>query len=256
MHVHGCMEGVDKDVIHPLSLRGVLLVRYVLCCYLYLSIHSGACLIIPYSDLIMACPRARRVREQTVVPTVVKHLAATRTDLRSAKGMLSASLVLHVALFLVQVPPKHKVLAAKAQGAQAHTNLRDSIERLKGEIHMLDAAEAATRLREISRRTPPPRQNKVDHMVVLFMENRPSDHYFGCMNLPGMDGIPPEGRLIPRHPAYADHNASGGVVNVTCGTAKYICDKPPAYSTWDSKFAPDAPCVSQSVSAAVASGRA
>ena len=118
---------------------------------------------------------------------------------------------------------------------------QEEIQRLKDEIHLLDVQEASRRLRRISLSSPPPHQDKIKHMVVLFMENRPHDHFFGCMDLPGADGIPASGRLIPRHPAYPERNGSAGFVNVTCGTAKYICDKPPAYSTWDSKFAPDAP---------------
>ena len=150
----------------------------------------------------------------------------------------AVSFLLRAPLLLAQVLPEGTI-----GSAQTHAKLREDIERLKDEIHLLGPAAAASRLQEISLASPPPRQNKVDHMVVLFMENRPLDHFFGCMDLPGLDGIPAGGRLIPRHPAYPGSNASAGVINVTCGTANYVCDKPPAYSTWDSKFAPDAPCV-------------
>ena len=142
---------------------------------------------------------------------------------------------------LVGRPPSSAAAAAAARSGSGRARLREAIEHLKDEIHVLDPAAAASRLQQISRSSPPPRQNKVNHMVVLFMENRPLDHFFGCMDLPGLDGIPAGGRLIPRHPTYPGSNASAGFVNVTCGTAKYVCDKPPAYSTWDSKFAPGAP---------------
>jgi hypothetical protein len=141
--------------------------------------------------------------------------------------------------------------SATSAATSAATSLQDDIEQLKRDIHLLDASQAASRLQRISLTSPPPRQAKINHVVVLFMENRPHDHFFGCMDLPGLDGIPAAGRLLPRHPAYPGHNGSAGFVNVTCGTAKYICDKPPAYSTWNSKFAPNAECVRVCVRACV-----
>eukprot|EP01062_Namystynia_karyoxenos_P007990 TRINITY_DN12818_c0_g1_i2.p1 TRINITY_DN12818_c0_g1~~TRINITY_DN12818_c0_g1_i2.p1 ORF type:complete len:503 (+),score=164.62 TRINITY_DN12818_c0_g1_i2:160-1668(+) len=68
------------------------------------------------------------------------------------------------------------------------------------------------------------------------MENHAFDNMLGCMDLPGADGIPPEGRLIPVDPA----DPSKGNVNVTCGTAPYVCTGGPGYDTFEPKFAPGA----------------
>ena len=53
----------------------------------------------------------------------------------------------------------------------------------------------------------------------------------GCMDIPGVDGIP-HGRQIPVDPL----NKSAGFVNVTCGTAPYVCKSGGSVSLWDSKF--------------------
>ena len=49
---------------------------------------------------------------------------------------------------------------------------------------------------------PNPRQQKIDHMVVLYQENRAADHLLGCVNgdREGFDGIPTGGRLINKVP--------------------------------------------------------
>ena len=70
----------------------------------------------------------------------------------------------------------------------------------------------------------PPRQDKIDHFVVLYMENHAADHYFGCMGLPGFDGIEP-GHSFPVDP----DDPSKGIVNVTCGNATYVCAAGPSY---------------------------
>jgi hypothetical protein len=75
-------------------------------------------------------------------------------------------------------------------------------------------------------------QKKIEHFVVLFMENRAFDHLLGCLDLPGMDGIPASGHLLPIDP----ENSSKGHVNVTCGSADYICPRAPSYSFYDQKF--------------------
>ena len=62
-------------------------------------------------------------------------------------------------------------------------------------------------------------QPKIKHLVVMLMENRATDHFFGCMageGVIGLDGINGS-HAIPIDP----HNASAGEVNVTCGTANY-----------------------------------
>ena len=64
----------------------------------------------------------------------------------------------------------------------------------------------------------PDGQPKIKHLVVMLMENRATDHFFGCMASEGvidLDGI--NGHSIPIDP----NNASAGEVNVTCGTANY-----------------------------------
>ena len=54
-------------------------------------------------------------------------------------------------------------------------------EKLRQEIHLLGADEAEARFAELEPlSSPPPRQDKIDHVVVLFMENRAFDHLFGC----------------------------------------------------------------------------
>ena len=60
---------------------------------------------------------------------------------------------------------------------------------------------------------------KIKHMVVMLMENRALDHFFGCMAGEGVIGL--EGingsHTLPKDP----NNASAGEVTVTCGTANY-----------------------------------
>lgn len=68
------------------------------------------------------------------------------------------------------------------------------------------------------------------------MENHAFDHMLGCMDLPGADGIPPGGRLVPIDP----NDASKGFVNVSCGTSSYVCKNGPGYSKFDGKFKPGA----------------
>jgi phospholipase C len=71
--------------------------------------------------------------------------------------------------------------------------------------------------------------------VVLYMENRPYDHFFGCMGLPGADSAATmtRNRSLPIDPT----NASAGCVNVTCGTANYVCHGNMKYNIWSGKFA-------------------
>lgn len=74
---------------------------------------------------------------------------------------------------------------------------------------------------------------KIDHFVVLLMENHAADNYFGCMDLPGFDGIR-GGHTVPVDP----YDLSRGVVNITCGgdAAKYVCSSAPGYDTFAGKF--------------------
>jgi phospholipase C len=64
---------------------------------------------------------------------------------------------------------------------------------------------------------------KIEHFVVLYMENRPFDHFFGCMDLPGADSAATMTRNRTLYKDPTDH--SKGSVNVTCGTAEYVCGK-------------------------------
>lgn len=74
---------------------------------------------------------------------------------------------------------------------------------------------------------------KIEHFVVLYMENRPFDHILGCMvgegELPGADGINGTMRLWTD----ASHVSS---VDVTCGTAPYVCSGGGQLSNFDGLF--------------------
>jgi phospholipase C len=88
-----------------------------------------------------------------------------------------------------------------------------------------------------SAQTSPQSGRKIEHFVVLMMENRPFEHMFGCLagegRLPGADGaIPQGGKRLYKDPT----NHSAGFVTVTCGTANYSCRHGPGYSTWTPKF--------------------
>eukprot|EP01052_Picozoa_sp_SAG31_P049368 SAG31_NODE_10775_length_1099_cov_1.680000_1_plen_170_part_01 len=78
----------------------------------------------------------------------------------------------------------------------------------------------------------PPRQQKVQHFVVLLMENHAADHMFGCMNLPGYDSVVP-GHALPNDP----NDPTKGTFNVTCDARPgYVCEKLANYDTFASKF--------------------
>ena len=77
---------------------------------------------------------------------------------------------------------------------------------------------------------------KIEHYVMLLMENRPLDHTFGCIMGEGIidgDGIPPGGRLIP-------NGTSGGTLNVSCGNASYVCENGPGNDMWALQSEPGA----------------
>jgi len=93
---------------------------------------------------------------------------------------------------------------------------------------VVDRADASTPLTN-----PPPRQQKINHFVMLYMENHAADNYFGCMDLPGFDGI--KGHTVPKDPS----DPSKGVVNITCGAAPYVCKGGPSYDTYAGKFPPN-----------------
>jgi phospholipase C len=78
-------------------------------------------------------------------------------------------------------------------------------------------------------------QSKIEHFVVLLKENRPFDHIVGCMDLPGADSAATmtRNRTLQVDPS----DPSKGSVNVTCGTANYVCEAGPPSSLWNQKFA-------------------
>ena len=108
-----------------------------------------------------------------------------------------------------------------------------AIDRLKRDIFSLSADEISQRFGNIKARSQTPaHQQKIDHFVVLYMENHATDHFLGCMDLPGFDGIA-GGHTIPIDP----DDPTKGVVNVSCGTSPYVCtDGAPDYSLFDGKF--------------------
>jgi phospholipase C len=56
----------------------------------------------------------------------------------------------------------------------------EEFERLRQELHTLSGDDAEQRFKEVEPLSSPPlHQHKVDHMVVLFMENRAFDHMLG-----------------------------------------------------------------------------
>ena len=106
------------------------------------------------------------------------------------------------------------MLGQSHSGRLSDDDPNSPVYKLKNEIHRLTAEEARMRFGAIEPlSTPPPRQSKVDHFVVLYMENHAADNFFGCMDLPGFDGI--KGHTIPKDPT----DPSKGTFEVTCGKA-------------------------------------
>lgn len=91
-----------------------------------------------------------------------------------------------------------------------------------------------------STRAPPQPQDKIDHFVVLYMENRPFDHIFGCMS--NAEGLHPDADgLMGNEKLWIDpSDHAKGYVNVTCGTAKQICPSGPGFDLWAGHFKPGA----------------
>ena len=88
-------------------------------------------------------------------------------------------------------------------------------------LRAMGAAEFAARFGPPVRPTrSSTHQRKIEHFVVLFLENRPADHFFGCMDLPGFEGV---------------DKAEG--VKATCGTAKYVCPGAPGFGFFSPFFA-------------------
>ena len=135
-------------------------------------------------------------------------------------------MVFLMALLLIAAAP---VTADKQQGPPSERERIATVHALRDSIHRLPAAEAARRFGALPRRAaPPPRQDAIDHFVVLYMENQAFLRTLGCLDLPGLDGVPKGGMLLK--------NGTGAPVNVTCGTGEYVCDHGPEFSFLDAFF--------------------
>ena len=110
---------------------------------------------------------------------------------------------------------------------------KEDLLRLKEDVLRFLPAKVVEGLQSLPLHEPPARQRKIDHVVVLYMENHAADHFFGCMDLPGFDGI--RGHSVPKDP----NDPSKGVIQITCGKAPYVCEKGPSYDTFAPKFAAD-----------------
>ncbi len=118
------------------------------------------------------------------------------------------------------------VITASIAGSTATAGQQrmEAISRLKAELHTLDPALADARIAALAQTAgpPPPRQDKIDHFVVLFMENQASDVFSGCMDIPGLDSI--RNATIPKDPT----NPAGGSHTFKC-QKEYICSEGPSY---------------------------
>eukprot|EP00935_MAST-01C_sp_MAST-1C-sp1_P002375 g2375.t1 len=135
------------------------------------------------------------------------------------------------------------IVAAVAAGEEGrrHALRAAAVEKLKTELHTLTPAETEARFAELGklrRSSPPPHQSKIDHFVVLLMENHAADQLLGCMDLPGFDGIDTkEGRRLPKDP----DDPGRGFVTARCDPkTPYVCKQGPAYSNFRGKFKPGA----------------
>lgn len=103
---------------------------------------------------------------------------------------------------MLVVPPRHTnvgwmlllatvlpVIFAKSEPKSEQQRVA-AAHALRDTIHRLPAAQAAAAFAALERRTePPPRQDKIDHFVVLYMENQAMLRTMGCQDLPGLDGV-------------------------------------------------------------------
>ena len=141
-------------------------------------------------------------------------------------GLILAPLLLAAAVAVAadQQQQRQGPLSERERIATVHA-LRDS-------IHRLPAGEAARRFAALPRRSaPPPRQDAIDHFVVLYMENQAMNRMFGCLEKDGLEGIASMPPLV---------RPNGSIVNVTCGTGEYVCKKGGSFSWLDAFFAPGA----------------
>lgn len=113
-------------------------------------------------------------------------------------------------------------------------------ETLRTTVHAMPPAEAKAAILAHAKAatSAPPHQDKIDHMVVLFMENHAFDNYFGCnADLLSRGADVAIGHQIPADPTNASSTSS---VNFTCGTSYgYVCQGGPGYDFFQGKFGPD-----------------
>jgi len=79
------------------------------------------------------------------------------------------------------------------------------------------------------------KNEKIEHFVVLFMENRTPDHIWACDDLPTGDFVK-DGHFLPIDPA----DPSKGGATLKCGSATYVCPKGPGFDMWGLHFKPGA----------------
>ena len=78
--------------------------------------------------------------------------------------------------------------------------------------------------------------SKVDHSIVLYMDNCPFDHIFGYMDLPGADSAATMTKTKTLWANALDH--SQGHSTVTCGTAPYMFTRGGGYNQFSGKPPP------------------
>lgn len=122
-------------------------------------------------------------------------------------------------LLLQVLLPYLGAAAGSAISPAAFHALRDS-------LHTLPPAEAKARVLSFDGgAAPPPHQDKIDHFVVLFMENHAMDNYFGCNTDLAARG--------------ADIGLLHSQVGFKCGTSYgFVCRGGPGYDTFAGKFGP------------------
>ena len=127
-----------------------------------------------------------------------------------------------------QGPPVAADQQQQRQGPLSERERIATVHALRDSIHRLPAGEAARRFAALPRRSaPPPRQDEIDHFVVLYMENQAMNRMFGCLEKEGLEGV----RQMPPL-----HRPDGTLVNVSCGTGKYVCTKGGGFSLLDGFF--------------------
>ena len=101
--------------------------------------------------------------------------------------------------------------------------MRRDFDVLKRSLEGLSLAQARVFFAEHAPLHTAGRSSKVDHFVVLYMENHAASHFFGCMGLPGFDGV-------INHTIPVDaRDPSKGRLAVECGASPNVCAGSPGY---------------------------